>query len=71
MDQKNRFKIGPKSISKTGSLFVILLISGFAGIAISASMVSPIGFLIACVVSGYALLSLLKLPEPLIEDRFD
>jgi hypothetical protein len=45
------------------------MIVGIIAVAITAFMVSVFGFLIACVVAAYGLLSLLKMPEPLVEDR--
>jgi ABC-type spermidine/putrescine transport system permease subunit II len=64
-----RFNIGSKSISIAGVIYLAVVLVGILAVAISAFLVSVIGFVLACFVSAYGLLSLLKMPEPLVEDR--
>lgn len=68
MDAK-RFAIGSKTVSLAGTLYILVIAIGIVAVAASAFLVSAIGFLIACMVTAYALLKLLKMPEPLVEDR--
>lgn len=71
MQEPKRFNLGNKSISTAGFGFLCLLILGLICVALASLFVHAPGFLLACVVSGYALLSLLKRSETFIEDRLE
>jgi uncharacterized Tic20 family protein len=64
-----RFNLGSKSISIAGLIYLTIILIGIFAIAISAFLVSVLGFVLAFFACSYGLLSLLKMPEPLIEDR--
>ena len=64
-----RINMGTKTISIAGLIYLIFVLIGILTLAIGAFLVSALGFILGCVISAYGLLSLLKMPEPFVEDR--